>query len=158
MKLITANKLNRLWENGIIPALAKKIDIVRILKTMEEVEANTNEDNIVSATVVSELNNKLGGVEFIFDESGKIVGYKTPGGADTVFPFSRNFQITVGLKLTLTNDGATRTLEKTTSLVITCRDGQISYNNPNISSYLFEGTAARSYANIILTSVTYKEL
>ncbi len=24
---------------------------------------------------------------FIIDDTGKIVGYKTPGGADTVFPF-----------------------------------------------------------------------
>lgn len=60
----------------------------RVLKTMEEVVANTNETNLVSAPVVAELKNKLSGFEPICDASGKITGYKTAGGADTVFPFS----------------------------------------------------------------------
>ena len=34
------------------------------------------------------LNDKLAGQpEFVYDANGKITGYKTPGGADTVFPF-----------------------------------------------------------------------
>ena len=61
----------------------------RVLTTMEEVEANTNETNLVAAPVVAELNDKLAGQpEFLYDASGKITGYKTPGGADTVFPFT----------------------------------------------------------------------
>ena len=61
----------------------------KVLTTMEEVEANTNETNLVAAPVVAELNNKLAGQpEFLYDASGKITGYKTPGGADTVFPFT----------------------------------------------------------------------
>ena len=60
----------------------------KVLTTMEEVEANTNETNLVAATVVAELNDKLAGQpEWIKDGTGKITGYKT-GGADTVFPFS----------------------------------------------------------------------
>ena len=58
----------------------------KVLTTMEEVEANTNETNLVAAPVVAELNDKLAGQpEFLYDASGKITGYKTPGGADTVF-------------------------------------------------------------------------
>jgi len=61
----------------------------KVLTTMEEVEANTNETNLAAAKVVAELNNKLAGLpEWIQDASGKITGYKTPGGADTVFPFN----------------------------------------------------------------------
>ena len=61
----------------------------KVLTTMEEVEANTNETNLVAAPVVAELNDKLAGQpEFLYDASGKITGYKTPGGADTVFPFT----------------------------------------------------------------------
>lgn len=60
----------------------------KVLTTMEEVEANTNETNLVAAPVVAELNDKLAGQpEWIKDSTGKITGYKT-GGADTVFPFS----------------------------------------------------------------------
>lgn len=60
----------------------------KVLTTMEEVEANTNETNLVAAPVVAELNDKLAGQpEWIKDGTGKITGYKT-GGADTVFPFS----------------------------------------------------------------------
>lgn len=45
--------------------------------------------NLVAAPVVAELNDKLAGQpEFLYDASGKITGYKTPGGADTVFPFT----------------------------------------------------------------------
>ena len=31
--------------------------------------------------------------EFIYDSTGKITGYKSPGGADTVFPFSSGLTI-----------------------------------------------------------------
>ena len=65
----------------------------KVLTTIEEVEANTNETNLVAAPVVAELNDKLAGQpEWIKDSTGKITGYKT-GGADTVFPFNSNYQI-----------------------------------------------------------------
>ncbi len=60
----------------------------RVLKTMEEVNANTDAQNIPSALLLGELNNKLAGFEPILNSAGKITGYKTDiGGADTVFPF-----------------------------------------------------------------------
>ncbi len=61
----------------------------RVLTTPEEVQANTNEKNLASAVVVGEIyNNLMQQPEWIKDSTGKITGYKTPGGADTVFPFS----------------------------------------------------------------------
>lgn len=54
----------------------------------------------------SVLNNDLNQLpEFIYDESGRITGYKGKGGADTVFPFSRtlNFRVTRGGNM---NDGS----------------------------------------------------
>ncbi|MBO5144999.1 MAG: hypothetical protein J6C19_05630 [Lachnospiraceae bacterium] len=80
MKLITANKLNRLWKNGVLPALTKKIDSTKVLKTMEQVEANTNAENIPSAVVAAEMYNKLGGLSFYEDSDGN----KYVVGADAV--------------------------------------------------------------------------
>lgn len=54
----------------------------------------TKSSNIAASTkMVNALNNKLGGFEPILDATGKITGYKTDiGGADTVFPFSREIK------------------------------------------------------------------
>lgn len=42
--------------------------------------------------------------QFIYDETGKITGYKSPGGADTVFPFSRGlYKTTVNIPYTITH-------------------------------------------------------
>lgn len=50
---------------------------------------NTSSRIAASAKAVSTLNDELNRrPEFILDESGKITGYKTKEGADTVFPFS----------------------------------------------------------------------
>lgn len=69
----------------------------KVLTTMEEVEANTNETNLVAAPVVAELNDKLanGRVELVVTNDG--LGYKLDG-ADTVLPFSR-----IGSKIVLGN-------------------------------------------------------
>ena len=48
-------------------------------------------------TNVNELNNSLGGLTPIIDSTGKITGYKTKVGADTVFPFSNAKQQTGSL-------------------------------------------------------------
>lgn len=86
MKVVTANKINRLWRNGV---LAKMIAKTKVLNTAEEIEANTSAENVAGALVAKELYNNLKGFEPILDSTGKITGYKTSvGGADTVFPFS----------------------------------------------------------------------
>lgn len=63
----------------------------KVLKTVEEIEATTNPlgKYIAGAGAVDELyNNLVSRPDWITDSTGKITGYKTPGGADTVFPFS----------------------------------------------------------------------
>ncbi len=57
----------------------KKINASAVLKTQEQVEANTNPDNVASAVVVGEVINNLGGLSFYEDASGKYVV-----GADSV--------------------------------------------------------------------------
>lgn len=50
--------------------------------------ASTSSNIAASAKALSQLNNNLmSRPEWIIDENGKITGYKTQGGADTVFPF-----------------------------------------------------------------------
>ena len=64
MKIITANKLNRLWNNGFVD---------KVLKTKEEIMANTEPDNLPSALAVKELNDNLkssfqAGVNALYDK------------------------------------------------------------------------------------------
>ena len=85
MKVVTANKINRLWRNGV---LAKMIAKTKVLNTAEEIEANTSAENVAGALVAKELYNNLAQQpEWIEGATGKISGYKTPGGGDSVFPF-----------------------------------------------------------------------
>lgn len=88
MKIITANKLNRLWQNGFLPKLGLKIDKTKVLTTVEQVSANTNPENIAGATVAKELINKLtsqlpGDVKLITEGSGANTKYYVQVGADT---------------------------------------------------------------------------
>lgn len=61
----------------------------RVLKSLEEISATTNEDDLASATAVAALNNKLanGRVEIIANDDTSL-GYKLDG-ADTVYPFTK---------------------------------------------------------------------
>ncbi len=88
MKIITANKLNRLWKNGVLPKLGLKIDKTKVLTTIEQVLANTNAENIASAVVVKALNNTLAaqlpsGIKLIVEGSGASAKYYAQLGADT---------------------------------------------------------------------------
>lgn len=70
----------------------------RVLKTMEEIEANTDEQNLPSALLLGEINNKLmfpDGTEFYLDEKDGERGYNSDParGADTFTPFKRQCQI-----------------------------------------------------------------
>lgn len=102
MKMISANKLNRLWKNGVV---AKMVAKTKVLKTMEEISANTSEENVAGATAVKELSNNLSKQpEWIRDSTGRITGYKF-GGADAVFPFSN-----VNYVLATIDDGSGATM------------------------------------------------
>ncbi len=92
MKLITANKLNRFWKNGVLAQVNKLVAKTKVLTTVEQVAANTNAENIANALVTKQIyNNLTSHPQFIYDASGKITGYKTRAGADTVFPFNSKF-------------------------------------------------------------------
>lgn len=121
MKHVSANKLNKLWKDGILPALLGKIDRTKVLTTMEQVEANTNAENIASALVIGQLNNNLGGLKFVQDEEGNW-GY-IPSGADTVIPFNNfnNIKLASLFSYGTTSGGQTLTT-KTVSV-------------PNITNY-----------------------
>lgn len=72
----------------------KKVVQWNVLKTQEEIQANTNPDNLPSAVVVGELFNNLAQQpEWVKDSTGKITGYKTQAGADTVFPFKTDIKL-----------------------------------------------------------------
>lgn len=84
MKMISANKLNRLWKNGVI---AKMVAKTKVLKTMEEISANTNTENVAGATAVKEISNKLASqlqdVRIFSEGSGENIKYYAQSGADT---------------------------------------------------------------------------
>ncbi len=112
----------------------------RVLTTPEEVQANTNEKNLASAVVVGELyNNLMQQPEWIKDSTGKITGYKTPGGADTVFPFKTNYRIT----FTVTT-GLNRSHRQTSTGTLTIIDGvaNISYAGGSSQAVNLNGATA----------------
>lgn len=49
---------------NLIKGYMSKLSFKKVLTSMEEVEANTNETNLVGAPVIAELNNKLSGCSF----------------------------------------------------------------------------------------------
>ncbi len=107
----------------------------KVLTSMEEVEANTNETNLVSAPVIAELNNKLGAQpEWVKDATGKITGYRF-GGADTVFPFNTNYRINCTIHLSGPGFNTTK------SGYISVVDGKVTSSLQNAKK-LFEVTDA----------------
>ena len=110
----------------------------RVLKSLEEISATTNEDDLASATAVAALTNKLAGFEPVCDSTGKITGYKTAGGADTVFPFNTGFKkakVTLRYIVTLhrTVDGSKRS-PLTISCIITNNNGILSISESHTYS------------------------
>lgn len=84
MKMISANKLNRLWRNGVV---AKMVAKTKVLKTIEEISANTNAENVAGAMAVKALSNNLatqlpGSVRIISEGSGAAAKYYAQIGAD----------------------------------------------------------------------------
>ena len=79
-----ASQLNLMSDN-----INQSFDANKMLKTMDEVNAVTQEGYGVDALVVKHVNESLGEQpSFVYDDNGQITGYTTKiGGADTVFPF-----------------------------------------------------------------------
>lgn len=90
MKIATGNRINEFWQElkGVLVPKEK------VLKTIEEIEANTNEENIAGATALKAVNNKLmfpDGTAFYLDTKEGERGFNTDPqrGADTFFPFRK---------------------------------------------------------------------
>lgn len=101
----------------------------KVLNSKEEIEANTSENMIAGADAVKEVYSSLGGVsQFIVDDStGKITGYKTKVGADTVFPFSGgNFKLDIIIRIEGTNYAGVQASADTT-ITIKCVNGEITH-------------------------------
>lgn len=117
----------------------------RVLKSLEEVLATTNEEDVASAMTVAALNNKLAGFEPVLNDAGEMIGYKTDRGADTVYPFSAKRDIVLGLSWG-TLGGNMQQLAYT-SVKAPC-DGTLSYT--------FQQSAIQAYAK--KNGVTFSSL
>lgn len=72
-----------------------KFDSDDVVDPMLATEGGFAADALATKKAVNELNSKMGGFEPIIDpETGKITGYRTEVGADTVFPFNDTFGAT----------------------------------------------------------------
>lgn len=120
----------------------------------EGVEANTELGKYVAdALVVKELSNNLQGFTPIVDETtGRITGYKTKVGADTVFPFSseRDFCVPFQLRMTL----GTHDISKKLYLIV--RNGEIYVDDSVLGgektykiSIIGQTNSSYAYVNII---------
>ncbi len=126
-----------------------------ILKTKEEVTANTDENNLVSAVVIGEIIEDLNcQPEFVMDESGKITGYKTKEGADTVFPFSNTNCKYAALAY---NQSETVTFQGVRHGYIALSRGW-SYNNGNHSFQVSDNVLLTTLSNQVVTEANVLSL
>ncbi len=75
--------------NAITTAVNESADKNKVIQSLEDISAVTEDNYIAGALAVGELNRSLKGFSPVLDETtGEITGYTTEiGGADTVFPF-----------------------------------------------------------------------
>ena len=125
----------------------------KVLNSKEEIEANKSENMIAGADAVKEVYSSFGGVsQFIVDDStGKITGYKTKVGADTVFPFSGGFN-GADIYMSGTNSGNLSKIELASK-------GQYFYgfdydNSTKKFTVLYDGT----YSYMLSTTSSYTSL
>lgn len=112
------------------------------------------------------VNSSLGGVsQFIVDDStGKITGYKTKAGADTVFPFSGgNFKLVIVIRVVGQNYAGVQATKDGT-ITIQCIDGNITYTPAvgqsfgNSSYNIWQGDQTWTAQSASIVSVTYTPL
>lgn len=78
--------------NATNTAVNASADAGKIIDSLDTIKATTQAGYMAGALALKQQNEKLKDFEPILDSTGKITGYKTAiGGADTVFPFSRNY-------------------------------------------------------------------
>ena len=124
----------------------------KVLNSKEEIEANTSENMIAGADAVKEVYSSLESQpNFVYDSTGKITGYKTKVGADTVFPFSGGFN-GADIYMSGTNSGNLSKIELASK-------GQYFYgfdydNSTKKFTVLYDGT----YSYMLSTTSSYTSL
>lgn len=124
----------------------------KVLNSKEEIEANKSENMIAGADAVKEVYSSLQDQPtFEYDETGKITGYKTKVGADTVFPFSGGFN-GADIYMSGTNYGNLSKIELASK-------GQYFYgfdydNSTKKFTVLYDGT----YSYMLSTTSSYTSL
>ena len=124
----------------------------KVLNSKEEIEANTSENMIAGAEAVKEVYSSLESQpNFVYDSTGKITGYKTKVGADTVFPFSGGFN-GADIYMSGTNSGNLSKIELASK-------GQYFYgfdydNSTKKFTVLYDGT----YSYMLSTTSSYTSL
>lgn len=101
---------------------------------------------------------------FEYDSTGKITGYKTRVGADTVFPFSGgNFELVIVVRVAGRNYAGVQASAKGT-ITIKCVDGKITYTPSagqsfaNSSYSIWQGDQTWTAQEVSIVSVTYTPL
>ena len=101
---------------------------------------------------------------FEYDSTGKITGYKTKVGADTVFPFSGgNFELVIVVRVAGRNYAGVQASAKGT-ITIKCVDGKITYTPSagqsfaNSSYSIWQGDQTWTAQEVSIVSVTYTPL
>ena len=84
------NTFGQAQVNEMNKAINESVDQARVIDDYKTLAAVNQEGFVPGAKPVAQLISDLGAApEFVIDKStGKITGYKTKAGADTVFPFS----------------------------------------------------------------------
>lgn len=124
----------------------------KVLNSKEEIEANKSENMIAGADAVKEVYSSLESQpNFVYDSTGKITGYKTKVGADTVFPFSGGFN-GADIYMSGTNSGNLSKIELASK-------GQYFYgfdydNSTKKFTVLYDGT----YSYMLSTTSSYTSL
>lgn len=137
----------------------------KVLNSKEEIEANTSENMIAGADAVKEVYSSLKDQPtFEYDSTGKITGYKTKVGADTVFPFSGgNFELVIVVRVAGRNYAGVQASAKGT-ITIKCVDGKITYTPSagqsfaNSSYSIWQGDQTWTAQEVSIVSVTYTPL
>ncbi len=168
-----ANRFNQFWNEGVKP-IKEKVDnfkgvgVVNNLlatvagKALDAVQGRVlHEKDVELENKISQINNNLKQQPlFIYNSSGEITGYKTSGGADTVFPFSKikKIQSTKGKSITADSDYMGIVVAATNSSASDIKINGVSHANEIIKTstkdvtYILHNGKAGDKIDIVVTS------
>lgn len=111
-----------------------------------------------SAKAVSELSNDLAQKpDFIYDSTGKITGYKSPGGADTVFPFNSGPYIK-SVVATTSGVADSWSYNNYSLAVVICPNGASNIVMKNIGNGISSGSNCTFNGNVITVDDPTKDI